>query len=281
MSATKQVIKFIAGLLVPHSLAVVGARMRRRRLSRARRRRLDEVGSGPRLQPPPSFDYRDAVRFLGRRGVDREAVLKGSMPEASLHYCATVLADHLEAGPVLGLHIGNFVGLSLAYFTDVIAAWNGQSRMVSIDPNIPHRGIDNPAGCALALLESYGLQGHTLMLTGYTLEKNLSNDGYVFSGYDPSKRFDEEVSGERQLEGLALWSQGAFHFCMIDGNHEADYLNRELGWIGQLLRPGGVLMLDDVTAGWSEIQRVHAAIDRTRYHDVGSDGRVAVLKKIA
>ncbi len=281
MGATKQVLKFIAGLLVPHSLAVVGARMRRRRLSRARRRRLDEAVSRHSLQPPPSFDYRDAVRFLVQRGVDREAVLKGSMPEASLHYCATVLADHLEAGPVVGLHIGTFVGLSLAYFTDVIAAWNGKSRMVSIDPNVPHRGIDNPAGCALALLDYFGLQSNTLMLTGYTLEKNLSNDGYVFAGYDPLKRFDEELSCARLLEGLALWSQGAFHFCVIDGNHEADYMDRELGWVSRLLRLGGVLMLDDVTAGWSEIQRVHAAIDRTRYLDVGSDGRVAVLKKIA
>ena len=279
MGATKRVLKFVVGLVVPHSVVVVGARLRRRRLNRARRKRLDEAAARSSFRRPVSFDYQDAVRFLVQRGIDGDVVLQGSMPEASLHYCAALLAEHLEAGPVLGVQIGNFLGLSLAYFTHVIAARHEHSRVVSIDPNIPHLGVDKPAAEALALLEHFGLQGHTLMLTGYTLEKNLSNHGFIYAGYDPLKRYDEEVSCEHQLEGLALWSRNAFHFCVIDGNHDAAYLRREVEWIDQLLHPGGLLILDDVTEVWEEIRRVHATMDRTRYLDLGSDGRVAVLKK--
>jgi predicted O-methyltransferase YrrM len=32
----------------------------------------------------------------------------------------------------------------------------------------------------------------------------------------------------------------------MDGNHEAPYLRTELGEVRRLLRPGGVLVLDDV-----------------------------------
>ena len=47
-----------------------------------------------------------------------------------------------------------------------------------------------------------------------------------------------------------------------------------------MLQPGALLILDDVADSWPDVQQVHAEIDRTRYADVGTDGRVAVLKKL-
>ncbi len=281
MGVTRKVLRFMGGLVVPHSIAVLAARALARRRAKARRERLREAATGRGVGDLLSFEYQDAVRFLVRRGLSREQVLAGSMPEASLHYCGTLLMEHLEAGPVLGLHIGNFVGVSLAYFTDLLTQRDPASRIVSIDPNVPHRGIRYPTESVLALLERYGLHGNNLILTGYTLEKNLSNDGYIFADYHPLAHYQQEVSGEHQLEGLALWSREAFHFCVIDGNHDAAYLRRELEWITRLLQPGALLILDDVTAFWQDIRRVHAEIDRARYADVGTDGRVAALIKIA
>lgn len=281
MGVTRKALRFIGGLVVPHSIAVLAARAVARRRTKARRERLREATTGHGSGDDSSFGYQEAVRFLVHRGADREQVLAGSMSEASLHYCGTLLMGHLDAGPALGLHIGNFVGVSLAYFTDLLARHDPASRIVSIDPNVPHRGIHQPLDSVLALLERYGLQRNNLILTGYTLEKNLSNDGYSFAGYDPLEHYEQEVSGEHQLEGLALWSREAFHFCVIDGNHDAAYLRRELAWITRLLKPGALLMLDDVADSWPDIRRVHAETDRARYADVGTDGRVAVMKKIA
>ena len=279
MGDTRKVLRFMGGLVVPHSVAVLAARVLARRRARTRRARMREAATGRGIGAETAFAYEDAVRFLVQRGADREQVLAGSMPEASLHFCGALLKEHLDASPVLGLHIGNFVGVSLAYFTDLLARRHPASRLVSIDPDVPHRGIHRPMDSALALLNHYGLQRNTMILTGYTLEKNLSNDGYIFAGYDPLDHYEQEVSGEHQLEGLALWSREAFHFCVIDGNHDAAYLRRELVWIAQLLRPGALLILDDVAPSWPDVLRVHAEMDRTQYADVGTDGRVVVLKK--
>ena len=47
-----------------------------------------------------------------------------------------------------------------------------------------------------------------------------------------------------------------------------------------LLRPGGVLVLDDVSSEWFEIERVFAELDATVFEKLGTDGRVGVLRKL-
>ncbi|MFQ5568344.1 MAG: class I SAM-dependent methyltransferase [Rhodothermales bacterium] len=275
----RKVIKFVVGLFVPHSLAVWIARTLARRRGRVRAASLGEVAPDRGAGPPAAFDYEEAVRFLVQSGMDRQQIEEGSMPEASLHFCAGLLREHLVPGSWLGLHIGNFVGLSLAYLTHRLTAWNAETRIVSIDPNIPHRGIERPLDATIALLRHYGLHRNNLILTGYSLEKNVSNDGFVYAGYDPLDHVGKEGSCEHLLDGLVAWSRGAFHFCLIDGNHEAEYLRRELVRVDRLLRPGGLLILDDVTPAWEEIRQVYQQMDPARYGDVGSDGRVAVLRR--
>lgn len=238
------------------------------------------LASVPEREAPP-FHYDDAVALLTSMGADEAQVRAGSMPPASLDFCGALIAEHRREGPLLGLHIGNFVGISLAYFSGLARRLDEASRVVSIDPNVPHRGIVDPGRHVLALLSRYGLLGHNLILTGYTLEKNPSNDGYVFAGYDPAEAFAREVSCDHQLDGLLRLSGPVFDFCVVDGNHEGSYLARELDRIDQLLRPGGLLILDDVSGSWPEIQRVYAGVDRARYEPLGADGRVGVLKKRA
>ena len=73
-----------------------------------------------------------------------------------------------------------------------------------------------------------------------------------------------------------------FDVVMIDGNHEPDYLRREVATIAQLLDPGGVLALDDVDTWWRELAAVFTEIsesDEWPFEQVGYDGRVGLLRR--
>jgi predicted O-methyltransferase YrrM len=63
----------------------------------------------------------------------------------------------------------------------------------------------------------------------------------------------------------------------MDGNHEGDYLRRELGQVHRLLRPGGILVLDDVSAGWPEIQSVFSGTSPDQFQKLGADDRIGLL----
>jgi hypothetical protein len=99
----------------------------------------------------------------------------------------------------------------------------------------------------LVLLNYFGLEDRVAILTGYSLEKNVSNQGEIFAGYDPVANWENERSCTHQLDLLNALARGGFDLCLMDGNHDGDYLQRELDRVRQLLRPGGLLVLDDIS----------------------------------
>jgi predicted O-methyltransferase YrrM len=123
----------------------------------------------------------------------------------------------------------------------------------------------------------FGLEDHIAILTGYTLEKNVSNQAEIFAGYDPVANWENERARTYQLDTLKLVAGGRFDLCLMDGNHDPDYLERELDRVHQLLCPGGLLVLDDVSVDWPEIQSVFSAISSSRFEKLGADGRIGVL----
>jgi hypothetical protein len=225
------------------------------------------------------FEYEAAIDFLSRQGCDPFQVREGSVPETSLRYCAEHLRSLDTSRALLGLHVGNFVGVSLAWFAYTARQPNADSVVVSIDANTPHRGFHNPLRRVLELLSFFGLQGHVLVLTGYSLEECLANDGMPLGGSDPLQSFRSEVSCENQLLVLAAIAPESSDSCMIDGNHEADYLRREIQCIDRLLKAGGRLFLDDISWQWPELLRVYQSLNESQYRRVGTDGRVGVVEK--
>ena len=197
------------------------------------------------------------------------------MPQPSLDYARTFL----PADARRGLHVGNFAGVSLAYF--IHALGGGDAVVTAIDPNITHRGIANPAGKVLALLSRFGLERNCLLITGYSLERNVANDGRDYAGGFSADAFSAEPSCANTLPNLARLAPAAFDFAVMDGNHDGAYLRRELREVAALLRPGGVLVLDDVSSEWFEIERVYAELDAAVFEKLGTDGRVGVLRKRA
>lgn len=212
--------------------------------------------------------YEQAIRFLVERGLDEVQVREGSMPEASLNFTAELLADRLPRDrPLFALHVGNFVGASLAYFSWVLRERDPRSVVVSIDPNISHRGVDNPQAHALALLHHFGLLASNVVVPGYTLEHN--------SAGSPS-----ELACEQVLASLGRLSGRRYDLVVLDGNHSPGYLAREFAAVRELLADDSIVVFDDVTEGaWDGVVEVFGqALQDGSFVELGQDGRVGVLQ---
>ena len=183
-------------------------------------------------------------------GVDRWQADHASVPEVDLAAVAGCLAE--IPPPLAGVHVGNFVGVSLAYLARVLCRLDEASAIVSIDPDLPHRGIPDTEKIASRLLETYGLSRMVVRVWGYSLGKTIANDGVVDGGYDPREHYANEIAPEFALESLAKILAGRADFVYLDGHHQAEYLRDEIDASLRLLKPGGMLFVDDMQAPFLE-----------------------------
>lgn len=79
----------------------------------------------------------------------------------------------------------------------------------------------------------------------------------------------------RNLRQLGL----KFDFALIDGNHNAGYLGRELDMLAHLIRRGGLLFLDDVDDAWEGVSEVFETLDDRRFRTIEHAGRVGVVRR--
>ncbi|MGE5208444.1 MAG: O-methyltransferase [Alphaproteobacteria bacterium] len=240
------------------------------------RRRIEAQEKGKRSY---EYSYDDALSFLDSLGIEPSQSRDGSMPCQSLEFMQSHFHRLDASRPIIGLHVGNFVGVSLAYLANALCRLHPGSRVISIDPNLTHRGIARTMETALALLNHFGLEDRVAILTGYSLEKNVSNQAEIFAGYDPVANWENERACTYQFDILNLLARGRFDLCLMDGNHDPDYLRRELDWVQQLLRPNGLLVLDDVSTAWPDIQSVFNTISPNRFKKLGEDGRIGLLAR--
>lgn len=273
--------RLIAGFVLPHNL-VEWIRYRKARqqfvIDNARADAFKRTVADLARPAAAPYSRSEAVSFLCGLGCDRDQVEAGSMPESSLIYSCEQLQQHLQSRPIFGLHVGNFVGVSLCHYADFAKGLDGNSIVVSVDPNLPHRGIRNPQEKVISCLSYFGLQGNAIILTGFTLEKNASNDGVrITPDYDPAMEFGSELSCENQLPMLGRLMPNTFDFIVIDGNHEASYLSRETALAHRLLKSGGILVMDDVD--WTGLGDVYRSLDRNLFQDLGFNGRIGLAKK--
>ena len=132
----------------------------------------------------------------------------------------------------------------------------------------------------MKLLCSCGLQGNVIPITGFSIRKNLSNDGTVFDEYDPARYFLDETSCEHVLRNMGPFFKEAFHIACLDGNHQASYLEQEIESILPLMSKGGWMIFDDVDTSWVEIQDVFKNVARWGLDAVATDGRVGIARLI-
>jgi hypothetical protein len=227
------------------------------------------------------YSYEAAIAHIVTRGWTTERHARGgSSPEPSLQRAAEAIEEHFPAGGVRLLHVGNFVGVSLSYLTSWTRGRGG--LVVSVDPDIPHRGVDRPQRAVCDLMDHFGLgQGH-LLVCGYSLEKSFSNDSVVFEDYDPAAAWASESAPEWILPGLAQFGH-RFEVAFMDGNHDPAYLRREIAAITKMLVPGGLLVLDDVDDAWEQIRAVFDEVGDGDWplDPVCADGRIGILRRSA
>lgn len=227
-----------------------------------------------------SFDYDDALAFLTqtRRGAARD-FREGSIPRSALEVITRHMGSLPAEKPLRGLHIGNFVGVSLASVTDAARRLHPESVVMSIDPNIPHRGVDSPHDLVTALMTRYGLQANWLPITAFTLDRSgLVGVLNRKSGTTPHFSYYGFAATQalRNLERLGL----KFDFVLIDGNHNEGYLRREVSALMGLVRPGGILFFDDVDENWEGVTAVFEGLDPSRFRRVAHEDRIGVVRRL-
>ena len=255
----------------------------RRLANRRRRKRASAlIAEQPRAEVR-LFDYDEALRFLLARGLPEAAVHRGTIGRDSLAFVRDLLVPALREreGPAQALHVGNFVGVSLAAFSSAALEAHPGSLVVSIDPNVPHHGIDDPQSHVLALLAHFGLERANLVVTGYSLERTPSSDAWLESDSDPGRAWPSERAVENALPHLEQLG-ARFDAALVDGSHIGENVRGELEILARIVRPGGLVFLDDVSETWSELLDLYAdpATAALGYERVDYDGRIGVLRRL-
>ena len=226
-----------------------------------------------RRRQAAAFSFEEAVAVLVRRGVEEDLIRLSSIGEGSLRFVAETVTREAPRRPLRVLHVGNFVGVSLAGVSDIVARHDPQSVVVSIDPNLAHLDVENPQSHALALLDHFGLQRSNVVICGYSLERT-ANETKVGT-------FPDTPACEHTLESLERLDQ-RFDLALIDGNHQAPYLRRELDVLIRMLSEGGLLVLDDVTAHFPDVRELFEAIAADAswpLEKIGQDERLGILRR--
>ena len=232
---------------------------------------------------PRVFKYDEAVQYIvGLHVAPEDQIRKASIPEGSLEYLSNFFKDCFTGNkPLVALHVGNFVGISLVWLASCLKRFHKDSLVVSIDPNISHLGVRYPLDVVTRIANYYSLQKNILFLVGYSLESNLRNDVGTLQS-DSHRNLKPDISFENVLKNLTLLSHGNYDLALMDGNHDASYLRREIDCLYDLLGERGLLVLDDVSDYWQQragLKDVYEEINKTRFVKEGTDGRVGVLRK--
>jgi hypothetical protein len=278
----RRVARLIGGMFVPYSVVlIVGAQRQRRRSRRA----LQEAPPVAAPKAPRPFDDGEAVTVLVASGLDERNVRVGSITASHLRFLNRAIHEHLRTEPPhRALHVGNFVGVSLAALTASLLDVAGGSDpvVVSIDPNIPHNDIADPQTATMMVLTHFGYQQYNVVICGYSLEKSLGNEGLRTDEYDPKGASATEAACENVLISLAAVGL-QLDVAVVDGSHNAAYLRRELEVIVPLLRVGALLILDDVTDVWVGIRDLFGELGAPGsswpLEVLEHDGRLGILRR--
>lgn len=235
--------------------------------------------------PEGPFDYEGTIRFLvGLNVTTEDHIRQGSIPQPSLHYLEKFFRQYFPgASPLTALHIGNFLGVSLTWAAHCLRQLHRDSVVVSMDPNLAHRGVQNPLNVVIKIANHLSLQRNIMFLVGYSLERTWTNQG-LEGVYDsgPAKSSHLEMAFENTLQNLQVFSEGKFDIALIDGYHESSYLKREITHAYHLLRNGGLVVLDDLDDYWQQragLRECYDKVDEQMFVKEGTNGRVGILRK--
>ena len=222
----------------------------------------------------------EIIALLGSWELDMQQIDSGSIPTPDLEAICNFIQNNYR-NPLIGVHVGNFVGVSLAYIATRLRKMSEQNVIISIDPNLTHRGISNTEEVVTKLLRALDVQDVVVRVTGYSLNKSVSNDGVTRgTNYDPLQHFLTEDAPEWQLKNLLKILKDRVDFIMLDGNHDPDYLREEIRICYELLHKGGAVLLDDISENWVGLKEVFGELSSEQMFSAQFIGtRTGVLAK--
>jgi len=271
-------IKKYIGYVLPYFIVVFYRSRQERKRHSLRQQRIDSIKNILGVNQN-EVSYSALIDSLIERKIHKEQIIAGSIPEVHLLEIVKLIKEHFDNSPIVGLHVGNYVGVSLSYLAGLLKKMNERNLVVSIDPNIPHRGTIHPQEEVLFLMNKYGLNKNISVITGYSIGKTISNDGIEYTPYDPQKKYSQEYSCENQLDMLKRIACKSFSFAIIDGNHQKEYLYNEIVMINELLCDNGLIIMDDVNEGWKEIKELFESLQLSGLERIYSNERIGVLRK--
>lgn len=276
MKIIKKTIKFF----IPQSLIFWNYKKNRKKFHEDRYKKINKAEKSVFTSSILGDDYESVIQYLIDQGIPEFHVRQGSVPSGSLDFINKNIFFNLHVKtPLKVLHVGNFVGVSLAYFAEKSLKCNQESVVFAIDPNITHREVDNPQKYVINLLIKCGLQKNVVLITSYSGKKSISNDGIVFGSYNPLDKINSEQSCEDAIHNLKKCMSDAFDVVFLDGNHQASYLVAEIQALFPLLRSKAFLILDDVDEHWDELRQVFKNIEEFGLQALYCDGRVGIAQK--
>lgn len=264
--------------LCPHALVVLSDTYFKVRKTELEKKRLISglrgAGRGS-ISDNWSLVDRDAViEFLSGRGLDSEQMNMGSIPSGDLDAILEFLKGMYRDVPLLGIHVGNFIGASLVTIAARLKQMNTRNHLLSLDPNLPHRGINGTENWVTEVLRAFNLTDMVTRLWGYSLARSDAREQVV----EPS---GSGAIPENQLRLLTKFLSGNIDFILLDGCHVSDYLESEISTAYELLRPGGAIFVDDISpVSWKNLYDVFTSrIDESKFSRKFIGRRTGVLVK--
>ena len=150
------------------------------------------------------------------------------------------------------LEVGSFVGVSSRLLLEASTPW--QAEVVALDPNMRHRGIDQPAEVVRALNHAF-LGKRLVMVEAFFDQVNLAGFYYEYEAHKPQldhAKVDALVAQRPVID--ASWSE-RFDMIFIDGAHDAEAVLGNYHLARSLLKEGGLMVFHDACS-WHSVTQV-------------------------
>lgn len=168
----------------------------------------------------------------GRDATEKEAMGGNILDEEGLElYCLIKENQHIKNV----LQIGTYIGYSGMFLAKAIQTRNG--ILTTIDPNHPHRNIDNPQDWAKEIYQELKIN-NVIFIDGYSNQQN--------SIYDQTQRFIFSESKKENILDDLISQNKNFDLIFIDGNHNSEILIPDFEKSIKLLNHNGIIVLHDV-----------------------------------
>ena len=184
--------------------------------------------------------WEELIDYACSLGHDRDQVTWGSMPKETLLKLSNILSGH-------GLQVGGFVGIAHCFLAFTL---KDNGSISTIDPNIPHRDIENPFNVMSKMVTHFNFSKNSMLINGYAKEQIK-----IFQSLNVK-----------------------FDFIILDGNHDYEILIDEISISDLILKSGGYIVLDDIDH-WDGPRKAYNS-PPIGYKKIVLDSRAGVLQKI-